>query len=150
MEGVVEDWTKFDVRAGGPPMSAVEPFIAPPEVQPAINDLLVELQQSLAEPVRGITCDGTVTPGLCQRRLKIDPLATTRGHFSGVADTLKVRWNLDFQGPTSEGDAGDVGGRVRRTPVEIGSAQVEPGQVAEVALLATLDENAQLAARRAG
>ena len=78
MEGVVEDWTSFDVRASGPPMSAVEPFIAPPEVQPAINDLLVELQQSLAEPVRGITCDGTVTPGL----------------FTGTADrtsTAKIR-----------------------------------------------------------
>lgn len=64
MQGVVEDWASFDVRASGPPMSAVERYIAPPEVHPAISDLLVELQQSLAEPVRGITSDGTVIAGL--------------------------------------------------------------------------------------
>jgi hypothetical protein len=103
MEGVVEDWTSFDVRASGPPMSAVEPFIAPPEVQSAINDLLVELQQSLAEPVRGITCDGTVTPGLftgtagrtCTAKIR-ESAAAFLGSL-GADDALAARFPIDAE-----------------------------------------------------
>jgi hypothetical protein len=59
----MSDWTEFGLRHL-PTMSAVEPFSPPPEMAPVIEGLMAVVQQSLAVPVRGITSDGVVIPGL--------------------------------------------------------------------------------------
>ena len=59
----MSDWTEFGLRHL-PTMSAVEPFSSPPEMAPVIEGLMAVVQQSLAVPVRGITSDGAVIPGL--------------------------------------------------------------------------------------
>jgi hypothetical protein len=59
----MRDWTEFGLRHL-PTMSAVEPFSPPPEMAPVIEGLMAVVQQSLTVPVRGITSDGAVTPGV--------------------------------------------------------------------------------------
>lgn len=59
----MSDWTEFGLRHL-PTMSAVEPFSSPPDMAPVIEGLMADVQQSLAVPVRGVTSDGAVIPGL--------------------------------------------------------------------------------------
>jgi hypothetical protein len=59
----MKDWTEAAVRTA-PPMSAVEPAVFPAEMQPAVGQLLAGLRESVAEPFRGITTEGSVLPGL--------------------------------------------------------------------------------------
>lgn len=60
----MRDWTEFGVSARVPVMTATEPMTAGLEMQPVMDELMATVQRALAEPVRGITSDGAVVPGL--------------------------------------------------------------------------------------
>lgn len=60
----MKDWTEFGVSPRVPVMNATEPMTAAPDMQPVMDELMATVQRSLAEPVRGITSDGVVVPGL--------------------------------------------------------------------------------------
>ena len=63
MRGAMRDWTEFGLRPL-PAMSARSRVVAVPPIQGAIDALFAECNAALAVPLRGITSDGNVVPGL--------------------------------------------------------------------------------------
>ena len=68
----MRDWTEFGLRPL-PAMSARSRVVSVPQFQGAIDALVAECNDELAAPLRGITSDGKVVPGLFgARRETID------------------------------------------------------------------------------
>jgi hypothetical protein len=73
----MKDWTEFGLRAG-PELSARTRAVAPPPLQEMIDAIVAGYRTALDEPLRGVTSDGRLVPGLF-----------SIGH--GVVDTASLR-----------------------------------------------------------
>ncbi|MDB5073968.1 MAG: hypothetical protein JWO42_147 [Chloroflexi bacterium] len=63
----MKDWTEFGVRAL-PEMSARDRVVSVPPIQDLIDALMADFRAKLAAPLRGVTSDGHVRPGLFSTR----------------------------------------------------------------------------------
>ena len=97
----MSDWTEFGLRHL-PTMSAVEPTSSPPDMAPAIEGSMADVQQSLAVPVRGITSDGAVIPGLFTSTLDAQVLARLARRWQPFLGSLNA---IDAESPQFPVDA---------------------------------------------
>jgi Protein of unknown function (DUF3500) len=99
----MRDWTEFGVRAGGPVMSAVEPATFPPAMQPLVDEFTAAARRVVAEPLRGITSDGVIVPGLfagTAGRTSTAALHEAAAAFTGslgAQDALAVRFAVESE-----------------------------------------------------
>ena len=83
----MRDWTEFGLRPL-PVMSARSRVEKVPAIQEAIDALYAECRAALAEPVRGITTDGHVVPGLFAAHRESVDTAPLRDAASAFLESL--------------------------------------------------------------